>query len=167
MYVFYPGLYYLAELAEEFTVVCGKVMQVAIIAVAALHPFLWLIDSMPFFAVLVGLVAHAAYWVQVCTLLLFALNYCLPSTTVCPQLFALNCLPSTNTGERRRGYINPLTLKTKVPDFAVHRHVHYVQPRLSHPHHLLCRDQTPVSGPCLRRRAHHQVSLFNSLILFF
>ena len=29
--------------------------------------------------------------------LLFAcLNYCLPSTTVYPQLSALNCLPSTN-----------------------------------------------------------------------
>ena len=43
-----------------------------------------------------GYVALLALNSVVCPQLLFALNCCLPySTTVCSQLFALNCLPST------------------------------------------------------------------------
>ncbi|KXS09640.1 DUF396-domain-containing protein [Gonapodya prolifera JEL478] len=56
------GLYYLAELVEEYTVLAKKVIKWSLIIVTFLHPFLWLIDSLPLTRVLFSLACHIVYW---------------------------------------------------------------------------------------------------------
>eukprot|EP00276_Gloeochaete_wittrockiana_P008736 CAMPEP_0184650496 /NCGR_PEP_ID=MMETSP0308-20130426/8021_1 /TAXON_ID=38269 /ORGANISM="Gloeochaete witrockiana, Strain SAG 46.84" /LENGTH=210 /DNA_ID=CAMNT_0027084045 /DNA_START=54 /DNA_END=686 /DNA_ORIENTATION=- len=56
------GLYYLAELVEEFTTLTKKVIKGTIISVAVIHILLLLVDNLPLNATLVGLAAHAMYY---------------------------------------------------------------------------------------------------------
>lgn len=55
------GLYYLAELAEEFTVITKKLIQYTIIGVMVIHGMLLILDRFPFYQITVGLATHGAY----------------------------------------------------------------------------------------------------------
>lgn len=55
------GLYYLVELAEEYTVFTKKVIRVTILAQFPLHLLLWTYERFPFLQCFVGLLAHAVY----------------------------------------------------------------------------------------------------------
>ncbi|KAG0337324.1 erv26 super protein [Podila horticola] len=55
------GLYYLAELVEEYTVMTKKIIKGLTVAVVVLHLSLWLLDDFPFSKILFSLVCHAVY----------------------------------------------------------------------------------------------------------
>ncbi|KFH73033.1 hypothetical protein MVEG_00258 [Podila verticillata NRRL 6337] len=55
------GLYYLAELVEEYTVLTKKIIKGLTVAVAVLHLALWLLDGFPFSKILFSLFCHAVY----------------------------------------------------------------------------------------------------------
>ena len=54
------GLYYAAELAEEYSVLTGKLLRYATQFVVAGHVLLWL-DGFPFGRCLTGTICHGAY----------------------------------------------------------------------------------------------------------
>eukprot|EP00959_Pyramimonas_sp_CCMP1952_P032726 686362-Pyramimonas_sp.AAC.1 len=56
------GLYYLAELVEEYTTFTKKVIQYAVYAIAGLHVLLFIVDRQPFLCVASGIAAHGAYF---------------------------------------------------------------------------------------------------------
>ncbi|KAK3806288.1 MAG: DUF396-domain-containing protein [Benniella sp.] len=55
------GLYYLAELVEEYTVMTKKVIKGLTLTVVVLHLSLWLLDGMPFTKIMFSLGCHAIY----------------------------------------------------------------------------------------------------------
>ncbi|KAG0261985.1 erv26 super protein [Actinomortierella ambigua] len=55
------GLYYLAELVEEYTVQTKRVIKGMTVAVVALHVLLWLMDGLPFSKIAFSLVCHGVY----------------------------------------------------------------------------------------------------------
>ncbi|KAI9087769.1 transmembrane adaptor Erv26, partial [Phlyctochytrium arcticum] len=55
------GLYYLAELVEEHTVLTKRILKFITIAVVVSHILMWLFDGLPFFRVLFSLACHAWY----------------------------------------------------------------------------------------------------------
>ena len=52
------GLYYVAELAEEYTTISGKIIKYSTLVVMGLHLVLML-DGLPIYNTLVGLACHA------------------------------------------------------------------------------------------------------------
>lgn len=56
------GLYYITELVEQHTVLTGRLIQMAIVAVAAVHIACAIFESLPLWALGVGLAAHACYF---------------------------------------------------------------------------------------------------------
>jgi hypothetical protein len=55
------GLYYLAELIEEYSVLAKKVIAFAVLCVVVMHVGLWLIDGLPVLLVLTAVLAHLCY----------------------------------------------------------------------------------------------------------
>ena len=55
------GLYYVAELAEEYTTLAGKIIKYVTLFVMGLHLVL-LLDGLPLYNTLVGLACHACYF---------------------------------------------------------------------------------------------------------
>ncbi|KAG0369792.1 transmembrane adaptor Erv26-domain-containing protein [Gamsiella multidivaricata] len=55
------GLYYLAELVEEYTVMTKKIIKGLTLTVVALHLLLWLLDGLPFTKIVFSLGCHAVY----------------------------------------------------------------------------------------------------------
>lgn len=56
------GLFYLAEWVEEYTVLTKKVIRWTIIVVVVLHLMLMILENLPPLYLLLGLVAHGAYF---------------------------------------------------------------------------------------------------------
>ena len=59
---FASGLFYLAELAEEYTSIALKSIKISIYIIISLHLLLWLIDGISFFVIFIGLLTHALYY---------------------------------------------------------------------------------------------------------
>ncbi|KAF9929639.1 erv26 super protein [Mortierella alpina] len=55
------GLYYLAELVEEYTVLTKKIIKGLTLAVVVLHLSLWLLDGLPFTKIMFSLACHGVY----------------------------------------------------------------------------------------------------------
>ncbi|KAI8490292.1 hypothetical protein Bbelb_320300 [Branchiostoma belcheri] len=55
------GLYYLAELVEEYTVLTAKVIKIMIICTTAVFIGLWLFEGMPFMMIGCGLVTNGVF----------------------------------------------------------------------------------------------------------
>ncbi|PHH86581.1 hypothetical protein CDD83_10041 [Cordyceps sp. RAO-2017] len=55
------GLYYLSELVEEHTVMAKRLLTRLIYTVIAVQLALWLVDGLPFWATIVGVLAHVVY----------------------------------------------------------------------------------------------------------
>lgn len=55
------GLYYLVELAEEYTVFTKKLIRISILLLLPLHFLLYLYERFPFFPCLTGFVSHTVY----------------------------------------------------------------------------------------------------------
>lgn len=55
------GLYYLVELAEEYTVFTKKLIRITILAQFALHSLLYVYERFPFLQCSIGLLAHIVY----------------------------------------------------------------------------------------------------------
>ncbi|KAF9155522.1 erv26 super protein [Linnemannia schmuckeri] len=55
------GLYYLAELVEEYTVLTKKIIKGLTLGVVGLHLMLWIVDGLPFTKILFSLACHALY----------------------------------------------------------------------------------------------------------
>ncbi|KAI1316532.1 erv26 super protein [Mortierella claussenii] len=55
------GLYYMAELVEEYTVLTKKIIKGLTLIVVVLHLSLWLLDGLPFLKILFSLGCHAVY----------------------------------------------------------------------------------------------------------
>eukprot|EP01080_Neovahlkampfia_damariscottae_P007526 gene7526-11850_t len=56
------GLYYLAELAEEYTVFTRKILRYILWIVVTLHVLLLVFDSFPLFTTLFGIFSHFVYF---------------------------------------------------------------------------------------------------------
>eukprot|EP00741_Cyanophora_paradoxa_P008712 tig00001371_g8434.t1 len=56
------GLYYLAELVEEYTSLTKRIIKYSIFGVAVVHVLLLIFDGFPFLGTAVGLGAHALYY---------------------------------------------------------------------------------------------------------
>ena len=56
------GLYYLAELAEEYTVFTRKLLRYILLVVVVLHVFLLIFDSFPLFTTIFGIFSHFVYF---------------------------------------------------------------------------------------------------------
>ncbi|KAG9073296.1 erv26 super protein [Linnemannia hyalina] len=55
------GLYYLAELVEEYTVLTKKIIKGLTLGVVGLHLMLWIVDGLPFTKILFSLACHIVY----------------------------------------------------------------------------------------------------------
>ncbi|ORZ03469.1 transmembrane adaptor Erv26-domain-containing protein [Syncephalastrum racemosum] len=55
------GLYYLAELVEEYTVYTKKVIKAMTIVVVSIHVLLWVVDGLPFFRLAFSIMCHGVY----------------------------------------------------------------------------------------------------------
>ncbi|KAI8146450.1 transmembrane adaptor Erv26-domain-containing protein [Fennellomyces sp. T-0311] len=55
------GLYYLAELVEEYTVYTRKVIKTMTVAVVAIHVLLWIVDRLPFLQLAFSILCHGVY----------------------------------------------------------------------------------------------------------
>ncbi|KAF8939938.1 transmembrane adaptor Erv26-domain-containing protein [Dissophora ornata] len=55
------GLYYLAELVEEYTVLTKKIIKGLTLVVVVLHLSLWLLDGLPFSKIMFSLGCHGVY----------------------------------------------------------------------------------------------------------
>lgn len=55
------GLYYLVELAEEYTSFTKKLIRMTILMQLAVHPLLWLYERFPFLQCFTGFTAHVCY----------------------------------------------------------------------------------------------------------
>ncbi|KAF0982081.1 hypothetical protein FDP41_011942 [Naegleria fowleri] len=56
------GLYYLAELAEENSVMTRKVISYMIYLVVMVHLILWIFDELYFWCISIGILSHIAYY---------------------------------------------------------------------------------------------------------
>jgi len=56
------GLYYIAELVEEYTMFTKKVIRYTIFIIAGIHVLLLFFENFPIWYVLLGLVAHGIYY---------------------------------------------------------------------------------------------------------
>merc|ERR1711988_642667 len=56
------GLYYMAELAEEYPTLTKKLIRYCIWAILALHPMLWIFEAFPFLPPAFGIATHLAYY---------------------------------------------------------------------------------------------------------
>ncbi len=56
------GLYYMAELAEEYSRLTRKILYWSIIVVAAIHVLLLVFDGFPWLATFFGLAMHLVYF---------------------------------------------------------------------------------------------------------
>eukprot|EP01102_Stenamoeba_stenopodia_P003034 TRINITY_DN12963_c0_g1_i1.p1 TRINITY_DN12963_c0_g1~~TRINITY_DN12963_c0_g1_i1.p1 ORF type:complete len:210 (-),score=21.47 TRINITY_DN12963_c0_g1_i1:26-655(-) len=56
------GLYYLAELVEEYTIMTKKILRNTIFAVLALHFLIAIFENLPWSHLLLGIVAHVVYF---------------------------------------------------------------------------------------------------------
>ncbi len=56
------GLFYLAELVEEYTVATGKIIRTTLYTVTAIQLTFPFLDDLSFFLVLVGIIAHLTYY---------------------------------------------------------------------------------------------------------
>merc|ERR1711865_589109 len=56
------GLYYMAELAEEYPTFTKSMIQWSIMIILLLHPFLWIFESFPVLPVAFGIATHAMYY---------------------------------------------------------------------------------------------------------
>jgi len=56
------GLYFLAELAEEYPTFTGALIKYSIIIVVAVHPCLWIFEEFPVMPVAMGILAHGLYY---------------------------------------------------------------------------------------------------------
>jgi len=56
------GLYYMAELAEEYPTLTKRIIKYCIWIIMALHPLLWVFESFPFLPVGFGIATHAMYY---------------------------------------------------------------------------------------------------------
>lgn len=55
------GLYYLSELVEEHTVIAKRLLSRLIYTIIGVQVLLWLVDGFPFWATMLGVVAHVVY----------------------------------------------------------------------------------------------------------
>lgn len=55
------GLYYLSELVEEHTVIAKRLLTKLIYSVVGLHIFLWIVDGLPFWGTVLGVLSHGVY----------------------------------------------------------------------------------------------------------
>lgn len=55
------GLYYLSELVEEHTVIAKRLLSRLIYTIISVQVLLWLVDGFPFWATMLGVVAHVVY----------------------------------------------------------------------------------------------------------
>lgn len=55
------GLYYLAELAEEYTVLTRRLMKLSITAVLVVHVLMLVLEQLPYAALAVGFATHLCY----------------------------------------------------------------------------------------------------------
>ena len=55
------GLYYLSELVEENTVIAKRLLTRLIYTIMGIQALLWLVDSFPFWASLLGIFCHVVY----------------------------------------------------------------------------------------------------------
>jgi hypothetical protein len=83
------GLYFLADLAEEHSVLTKRILTYMVVVLMALHLLLWVVGDIPFLAMLVGLAAHGCYlammdrfpdlellsWKSISGLILFLLSH--------------------------------------------------------------------------------------------
>lgn len=56
------GLYYVAELAEEYSVMTKKILVYAVLTITGIHIVLWLFDRFPFVYIAVGVFSHLVYF---------------------------------------------------------------------------------------------------------
>jgi hypothetical protein len=56
------GLYYLAELAEEYTITTKKVINSIVISISIIHVLLLIFERFPFWITLFGLFTHLVYY---------------------------------------------------------------------------------------------------------
>ncbi|KAK7458961.1 hypothetical protein BaRGS_00039045 [Batillaria attramentaria] len=56
------GLYYLAELVEEYTVMTGKIIKYMIVITTVVYIFIFLFENFPLLAIASGLATNAAYF---------------------------------------------------------------------------------------------------------
>uniref|UniRef100_A0A7S0WN95 Protein TEX261 n=1 Tax=Pyramimonas obovata TaxID=1411642 RepID=A0A7S0WN95_9CHLO len=56
------GLYYLAELVEEYTTFTKKVITYAVYGIVGVHVLLLVVDRLPFLCIASGVAAHGAYF---------------------------------------------------------------------------------------------------------
>lgn len=56
------GLYYMAELAEEYSRLTKKILKYSIISVIVIHALLLVLDGFPFFTTLFGIALHGVYY---------------------------------------------------------------------------------------------------------
>jgi Transmembrane adaptor Erv26 len=61
------GLYYLVELAEEYTTLTKRIIRYVIYGQMAVHALLWSYERFPFVQCAVGALAHAAYFLLLST----------------------------------------------------------------------------------------------------
>lgn len=55
------GLYYLSELVEENTVIAKKLLTKLIYVIIGVQVLLWLVDGLPFWSTVLGVVCHVVY----------------------------------------------------------------------------------------------------------
>ncbi|KAI7847673.1 transmembrane adaptor Erv26 [Circinella umbellata] len=55
------GLYYLAELVEEYTVYTRKVIKGMTVTVIVIHVLLWIVDRLPFLLLAFSILCHGIY----------------------------------------------------------------------------------------------------------
>ncbi|KAJ7543181.1 hypothetical protein O6H91_09G028300 [Diphasiastrum complanatum] len=58
----FTGLYYIAEVVEEYTKFTQKVISYAIKVVIAIHVLLFIVDRLPFLSILCGITLHIIYY---------------------------------------------------------------------------------------------------------
>merc|ERR1711871_745642 len=56
------GLYYMAELAEEYPTFTKTCIFWSIVVISAIHPLLWVFESFPFLPVALGIATHGMYF---------------------------------------------------------------------------------------------------------
>jgi len=56
------GLYYVAELAEEYSVLTKKILEYTVFVVVGAHVFLWVFDRFPLKYVIAGIISHVVYY---------------------------------------------------------------------------------------------------------
>ncbi|KAI9495695.1 transmembrane adaptor Erv26 [Zychaea mexicana] len=55
------GLYYLAELVEEYTVYTRKIIKAMTATVVGIHVLLWIVDRLPFLLLAFSILCHGVY----------------------------------------------------------------------------------------------------------